>query len=122
MTKPKMPPGLGARGRAFWRDVLATWEVNRDELELLTEICRTLDLLDELRDAISRDGMTVAGSEGQPRAHPAVSQVTASRALLGRLLAQLGLPDPEGVPVPSARSAQAQRAAESRWNRRGQGA
>ncbi|MEU4287805.1 P27 family phage terminase small subunit [Kribbella sp. NPDC026596] len=119
-TKPKAPAGLGARGRAFWRDVLAVWEVNRDELELLAEACRCLDQLDDLRAAISRDGVTVLGSLGQTRVHPAVSQVNATRGVLAKLIAQMGLPDPEGNAVPSPRSAQAQRAAESRWSRRGQ--
>lgn len=93
------------------------WELNRDEVELLAESCRCLDQLEALREAIDADGVTVPGSEGQPRVHPAISQMNATRGLLGKLLAQLGLPDPEGAAVPSASSVRARKAAESRWSR-----
>jgi len=112
----RKPP---SRGEAFRVDVLARFELNRDELEVLTEACRTLDLLDELRSALARDGVSVAGAAGQPRAHPMVAQINATRATLGRLLAHLALPSAEGTQMPSTRSVRAQRAAQARWGSRG---
>lgn len=112
---PPVPRGMGARGRAFWRDVHATWELNRDELEILVEVCRTLDQVDALRATLAEDGFMVPGSQGQPRVHPAVREINASRALLGKLLAQLGLPGPEDEQMPTMTSVRARRAAEVRW-------
>jgi len=115
MASPKIPPGLADRGKAFWRDTVTEYELSRGELELLAEACRALDQCDGLRSALDVDGYTVRGSEGQPRVHPAVSQLNATRTLLGRLLAQLALPDPEGEATPSQASLRARKAAQDRW-------
>lgn len=115
MKNGKVPAGLGTRGRAFWRDTVADYELSRGELELLVEACRALDQCDALRAAVDADGYTVRGSEGQPRVHPAISQLNATRTLLGRLLAQLDLPDPDGESMPSQATIRARKAAQGRW-------
>lgn len=109
------PEGLRARGRAFWDDVTSTWDLDRDEREVLAEACRTLDLLDGLRGLLDRDGLTVEGAAGQVRVHPAVTQINATRTLLGRLLAQLGLPSENGSELPTMQSVRASKAARTRW-------
>ena len=113
----KSPPGLGARGRAFWRDTAAGFDLERAELELLAEVCRSLDEIDELTAVVRRDGVTVAGSTGQVRAHPAINEVRSHRLALGRLLAQLALPNVDGVTIPSPSSLGAAHASRSRWGR-----
>jgi hypothetical protein len=92
--------------------------LDRSENELLLEICRALDLADDLNRVLAGEGMTVAGSKGQTRVHPAVASLTAVRALLGRQMAQLALPDPDGEAMPSHQSVQARRAAQARWSQR----
>ncbi len=89
----RRPSGFSARGRAFWDRALDTCELSESELSLLTEVCRLLDECEELRQAVARDGMTVPGSTGQPRVHPALGELRQHRMALGRLLAQLSLPD-----------------------------
>jgi len=118
----KAPTGLGARGRAFWRATVSGFDLERGELELLAEVSRTLDEIDALTAAIARDGVTVPGSAGQPRAHPAVGEVRQHRLALGRLLAQLALPDLDGRTIPRPASLRAAHAARSRWRRRDDGA
>jgi hypothetical protein len=116
-TRPAMPSGLGDRGRRFWRAVLGIYELSRAEVELLAEVCRVLDELDELRALIAEDGMSVHGSTGQRRLHPAVSEIRQRRALLGRLLSQLQLPDPETGQTPQTPAqARARKAARARWD------
>lgn len=112
-----VPQGLGPRGAAFWTDVTGTWEVDRDERELLAEACRSLDQLDALQAALDSDGVMVTGSTGQLRVHPAIAQINATRATLGRLLAQIGLPDEQDEALPSMASLRARKAAETRWAR-----
>ncbi len=117
MTTTKSPPGLGARGRAFWRATTAGFDLERGELELLAESCRTLDEIDALTAAIGRDGVTVAGSTGQTRTNPAINEVRQHRLALGRLLAQLALPDADGATIRTPTSLRAANAARSRWRR-----
>jgi len=109
------PRGLQTRGRRFWKDVTAGYALNVDERELLTEVCRSLDGCEALAAAVKRDGLTVAGSTGQLRMHPAVGELRATRALVGRLLAQLGLPDADGGTLDSPLRARARAAARKRW-------
>ena len=125
MSRPPYPPSdLAARGRGrrFWRTITADYECSASELELLGEACRTLDELDALRRAVEKDGAIVAGSVGQPRPHPALTEARGLRAELRRLLDALGIPAPsasaaEGVTSLAAR--RARRAARARWERRG---
>jgi len=113
----KSPPGLGPRGRGFWRATVAGFTLERGELELLAETARMLDEIDTLAAAIARDGVTVAGSAGQTRTHPAINEVRQHRLALGRLLAQLALPDLDGGSIPKPSSLRASHAARSRWRR-----
>ena len=114
-TADRGPRGLKGRGRRFWKAVTAGYELNVDELELLTELCRCLDDVEALAAAVDRDGLTVPGSSGQTRVHPAVGELRATRALLGKLLAQLGLPGPDGETLDSPARARARTAARKRW-------
>ena len=117
-TKPKPPtppPGLGRRGGSFWRRVVAGFDLDDAERELLVEVCRSLDTLDSLADVVAAEGHTVAGSRGQRVTHPAVGELRLTRQLVGRLLAQLQLPDEDGVSLSSPTSARARRAAAIRW-------
>lgn len=117
--KRPAPRDLAARGRAFWRTTVATFDLSEVELELLRECCRLLDECEQLRTTVDEDGTTVKGSTGQPRVHPALGELRQHRLALGKLLAQLDLPDEAGESLPSPTSARARRAAQSRWGTRG---
>jgi hypothetical protein len=109
------PRGLGRRGRRFWRTVQATYVLDPAETEVLVEVCRLLDRCEHLQELLDRDGLEVAGSTGQTRVHPALSEQRASQALLGKLLAQLDLPDEDGAALASPTTARARAAARGRW-------
>src|SRR3954467_9035371 len=117
--KVKAPAGLSARGRGFWRATIAAYELSDVETQLLTECCRLLDECETLRSAVEADGATVEGSAGQTRVHPALGELRQHRLALGRLLAQLSLPDEEGESLPTPVQARARRAAASRWGHPG---
>lgn len=116
-SSPAYPHGLGPRGGAFWTQATTTYELSDSETELLLECCRLLDEVEALNDAIERDGLTVKGHAGQPRVHPAVTEVRQHRLSLGKLLAQLALPDEDGGTLLSPTQARAKRAASARWTR-----
>lgn len=110
---PSPPSDLVARGRGrrFWRHVMGTYDLRLDERELLAEVCRQLDLVEELRGQVGRDGATVAGSRGQRAVHPALVELRQVRQELRRTFAQFDWPDDEAVS-----SQRARRAAQQRWN------
>lgn len=116
--QPLTPKGMGARGRGFWRAAVAEFELSGPEVELLVEVCRLLDEVEALRAAVARDGMVVAGSTGQPRVHPALGEMRQHRLALGKLLAQLALPDADGESLPSPVQARGRRGAAARWGAR----
>lgn len=113
--KPAAPSGLGARARKFWRSTVDDYELSDVELLLLTELCRTLDEIDQLHAAITEDGTMVPGSMGQTRPHPGFSQIRASRQLVARLAAQLDLEDPHGESLATPLQARGRQAARKRW-------
>jgi hypothetical protein len=103
------------RGRRFWRRTFEAFELSDPERELLGEVCRCLDTLDVLREAVEEHGAMVEGSTGQLVVNPAVIEARQSRALLARLLAQLDLPDETGAALDSPATTRAKRAARVRW-------
>lgn len=114
-AKSRPEAGLRTRGRAFWDHAAEEFELSPAESELLIEVCRHLDLLDALKDQIEEDGLSVTGSQGQVRSHPALSEIRAARLALGSMIAQLQLPDEDGQVVPTRRQVSARKAANVRW-------
>lgn len=112
---PRTPVGLAARGRKFWRQTSAAYELSDTEWLLVGEACRVLDECDLLRQALDDDGIMVDGSTGQRRVNPAVGELRQHRLALAKLLGQIGLPDDEGDVLPSAGQVRARKAASARW-------
>ena len=92
-TLTSVPEGLGGRGQSFYDLARSTWELDRPETELLNQICRLLDRADELRTEIARRGILVTTSQGNVKTNPACGEERQVSLTLGRLLAQLALPD-----------------------------
>jgi hypothetical protein len=59
-------------------------------IELLLLACETTDRVSQLRQRIDDDGEVVK-VRGVPKAHPALRDEIAGRALIARLIRQLGL-------------------------------
>jgi hypothetical protein len=58
---PEAPKRTKAGGRRLWRDVVTKYELEEDELALLREAVRTVDLLDDLAAAAEEEGLIVGG-------------------------------------------------------------
>lgn len=113
--KVAAPVGLASRGRRFWRSTITDYDLTAAELELLLEVCRTLDALDRLADSIATLGAMVPGSAGQMVINPAMTEARGQRGILHRLVSAMALPDPEGAAVPTVQSTRARKAAVARW-------
>jgi hypothetical protein len=93
---------------------MAAFELSGTEIELLRECCRLLDEVEDLHSARASEGLSVPGSNGQPRVHPGLGELRQHRLALGRLLAQLQLPEEPGA-LASPVQAKARVAGHARW-------
>jgi hypothetical protein len=90
-TAPAPPRGLGAAGMALWQRVQTEYLI-RDAggIEVLCLACQALNRAEGLGEAIAEEGETIRTRTGI-RAHPALRDEIANRALVARLLSKLGL-------------------------------
>lgn len=110
----KAPTKLGAKARRLWNDITDYYDLRPDELRILEDACREVDLVERLESAMSKEELVVRGSMGQPVANGLLGELRAHRSILKGLLAQLKLPDEPGAGRISA-STQARNAAQARW-------
>lgn len=85
------PDGLSDRSADLWRATVAEFELSAAEMELLRNALLSLDRADQAAAVIAEQGLTTTDRYGGSRPHPAVDIEHKSRALFGRLVAQLGI-------------------------------
>ncbi len=100
-TSPHRPDRPGA---AFLEWLDAAFELDPVERVLATSAAAAIDHIIELRSRLSADGLVVAGSKGQPRAHPALAEIRAELETFRRLVADLALPT-DAAPAAKLRAA-----------------
>ena len=118
MAARRAPSGLGAAGKALWREVMAEFGLAPHESAILVQVCRCVDRLDQIEAELAGAELTVAGSTGQPRAHPLLAEQRMQARLLESLSRALSIPLP-GEDVGRRRSPSAREAALQRWGRDG---
>lgn len=118
MAALRTPTKLGPKARRFWRETTEVYELSVHEAVLLENACREIDIVERLEKELDGADLVVPGSMGQDTAHPLLMEVRMHRASVAAMIKQLALPDPEFEDKPmSARSRQAQAAANARWGR-----
>lgn len=116
--KPRAPTGLGVAGKALWGRLNERYSFDPREQAILDAACRQVDLVVELERVLTDDGVIVVGSKGQQRVSGLVAEVRQGRLCLAKLLGDLQLPSEEQQRAATWRSAQAKKAADSRWTRK----
>lgn len=109
---------FGAKAQSVWDDITSTYRLRPDELRILEDACREVDLVDRLEAALIGADLTVRGSQGQPVANPLVQEIRQHRQVVKALLGSLKLPDEDGR-AQESRSSSARAAANARWRRSG---
>lgn len=117
MTKPvAAPTKLGPKAKRLWVEVTGTYDLRVDELRILEDACREVDLVERLELEFRSEDTMVKGSMGQLVASPLLQELRQHRAVLARLLGMLKLPDEDGRAQESVSNA-ARKAANARWGR-----
>jgi hypothetical protein len=117
MASQPVPDGL-AGSADVWAKITESYELRTDELRLLEDACREMDLIDRMHaDLAVRDFFTV-GSMGQPVMSPLVAEIRQHRMVLASLLRALKLPDDAGAPAVN----QQRQAGNASWASRSRGA
>lgn len=86
----KPPKGLEVGGKRLWRAIAGRFDLEQHETELLTQACRTLDLLERLQEAATAGPLQIDG-----KTNPLLAETRLQRITLARLLAAMRLPDEE---------------------------
>jgi P27 family predicted phage terminase small subunit len=91
-TSISPPRPLSQYGRSLWDAIQVEYAISdRAGIELLAQACEELDQIEGLAEDIARDGRVIRVRNGPPRAHPAIRDVRQGRAVLAKLLKELGL-------------------------------
>jgi hypothetical protein len=113
-TRQNAPRGLKTAGKRLWANATAEYEFSSIEAELLKQLCRTVDEIEQLEASLRDGGPMVKGSRGQQVLNPVYAQLCAHRKLADQLAVALALPT-EGEVAGQRRSAKAKQAADTRW-------
>lgn len=116
MAIKRTPDKLGTKAARFWRETTKTYDLSPAELLILEGACREINIIERCEKELDGAALVTSGSMGQDVAHPLLAEVRQHRAAFGSMIKQLALPDAE-EPLSSARSRQAQAAANARWSR-----
>ena len=93
---PRVPRGLGLRGKAFWKKAHEEFSFcGQGELELLKAASKALDTIEKAEKALQKDGLYIVDRFGVQKEHPATKTIRDYTALFSRLVKQLGLKEPE---------------------------
>lgn len=91
MSRRKAPEHLAESTRAWWRGVVAEYELEASHERSLTLAGEALDRGEQARRALEQFGTTYVDRFGQPRARPEVAIERDSRLAYARLLSALAL-------------------------------
>ena len=89
----KTPMGLKTHGKRTWEDVTNKYELRFDELDILEDICREIELINMLEKELKGAPLMLKGSQGQDVVNPMVTELRQHRATKRSLWASLKLPD-----------------------------
>ena len=87
---PAAPAGLGSRAKRLWREMHKQWDLDADELEILSLACEAVDRAQKAQTILIAEGVTTTDRFGQVKPHPAAEVRATAENSAARLLKQLG--------------------------------
>jgi P27 family predicted phage terminase small subunit len=91
MKTPRPPGHISKEMKAWWKEVVSTYELEHHHLHLLRLACESFDRANEARTVVDAQGMTFTNRHGEPCTRPEVIVEQHQRALFARLLRELDL-------------------------------
>lgn len=92
MKQIKMPAGLQAPGKKFWKEVMGEYKLEMThDLERLRQACRCLDEIKIAEVVIKKDGLFIEDRFKQKREHPAAKLIRDNKTLFCRIIRELCL-------------------------------
>ena len=88
---PRPPDYLRPETRQWFASVVADYELQGHHVRLLTLAAESWDRIQQAREILEREGITIAGREGGVRPHPCVAIERDAKISFARLIAQLSL-------------------------------
>jgi P27 family predicted phage terminase small subunit len=88
---PKAPKHLRPATRKWWIDVVSTWRLEEHHIKLLTLAGLSWDRVEQARELIAKEGLTVKTKDGGCRVHPAVKIEAEAKIAFCRCLRELDL-------------------------------
>jgi P27 family predicted phage terminase small subunit len=81
MGTKQAPPGhLSDYSKRLWSALVADWVLDTAQLAILRVALEARDRLEQAREILSREGLTIEGASGMTRAHPALKVEKEARA------------------------------------------
>lgn len=90
-TSPDAPKHLSKTGKAMWISIVAEYQLETHQLEILRLLCECLDRLEVCRRRLKKDGLFIRDRFEQTKAHPALAEEREHRVLVMRLARELNL-------------------------------
>jgi P27 family predicted phage terminase small subunit len=90
---PRRPVGLGDRGRREWPRIWAAgsgWLNAEQDYPWVEQVARAWDDIAAYRKRIRADGLVQTGSQGQPVAHPLITEVRRCEDTIRKCLSEIG--------------------------------
>lgn len=97
MAKTRAPAHLQPATRKWFSSVVDDYDMDQHHVRLLALAGEAWDRGQQAREAIERDGITVATADGGIKAHPAVAIERDCRIAFARLIRELAL-DTDAAP------------------------
>ena len=97
-NQPQPPDHLSPAMQEWWRQVTAEHDLDPHRQHLLRLACEAFDRCQQAREALTREGISVAGKYG-PRQHPAVAVERDAKSAFARLVRDLKLDPPPSPKV-----------------------
>lgn len=117
----RKPNGLGEDASEFWDEVTGKYGLRPDELRVLRDVCKMMDTIERLEDEASTADLYLEGSMGQQVLNGVFGELRQHKLSLGRLMAQLKLPDSGGATgrasAAGSRSEAGRNLVAMRWNK-----
>ena len=98
VSLPAPPSHLSEEMQAWWRQIVADFDMSSHHLHVLLCACDSFDRMTEAREILRKEGLTMMTAANGTKVHPCVAVERDSRNALMRAIRELDLDEPQPSP------------------------